>query len=821
MKTITWITVYFLVVFTLPTFAQRPYEKNKVLEIDNLKVERNPIKPNGKIGEERVITRFVYYENFSGLTGDARDIALGYLKAKKEQFGIDEELNTIKVTDVKNTPGGSHVYYQQYIQDIPVYDSRGSVTIDKQGTVTFATNNYRPGLSMKSTLPSVYSSEAISIAKDYLNVTGKMRGKEKAELMIFESKDRGAELSWRINIPASQPLGSWEVFVNANDRRIIHVKDRMMYRTTNGRGMVWNPDPLTTADAYYGSPYVDNNDNDISELNAERISVTLKDITFDTNSRKYKLNGPYCVLSDEETPSDIFPELSDSSDFNYPRSQQEFEAVMVYYHIDKSTRRLIELGYNEPEQLQFKADPHGLSGDDNSHYDPVLNYVAFGEGNVDDAEDADVIWHEHAHSFQENFVPGGMSYSGETYSLQEGCSDYWAASYSRSLSGFEWGQLFIWDAGITSSGTGIFWPARRCDKDLKYSDLPIHIDWHHDDGQIWSSALMEIWGDIGRDITDILFLESHYIWGSSPELRDAASAFAMADINIYNGAHLDLITNHFSSHELLYSPTTSGTLSHNEVWYGTVNVTGNIIVPSGISLIIAPVVNVNFSTGTNLTVSGELCVMGNSANPAVLQSVTSAPNDWYGIYFNNGSSGYLQCCEINDSENMITVESGADVTMCDDNEVTLQPGFTVELGGEFYAYVDASLSGGLAQVASYSKQNSYEIVENDENTSEDDAQTEQNKLPANYSLSPNYPNPFNPTTTFKYTLKEETKVTIKVYNILGKEIITLVNRTQPAGYQSITWNGTDHSGNPVPSGIYICQMKAGNFTKSQKMVLMK
>jgi hypothetical protein len=84
--------------------------------------------------------------------------------------------------------------------------------------------------------------------------------------------------------------------------------------------------------------------------------------------------------------------------------------------------------------------------------------------------------------------------------------------------------------------------------------------------------------------------------------------------------------------------------------------------------------------------------MGNSANPAVLQSITSAPNDWYGIYFNNGSCGYLRCCEINDSENMITVKNGANVTMCDDNEITLQPGFTVELGGEFYAYVDASLS---------------------------------------------------------------------------------------------------------------------------------
>jgi hypothetical protein len=215
----------------------------------------------------------------------------------------------------------------------------------------------------------------------------------------------------------------------------------------------------------------------------------------------------------------------------------------------------------------------------------------------------------------------------------------------------------------------------------------------------------------------------------------------MADINIYDGAHLDLITSHFSSHELLYSQTTSGTLSHNEVWYGTVNVTGNIIVTYGINLIIAPAVTVNFSTGTDLTVSGDLYVMGTSTNPVVLQSATSAPNDWYGIYFNNGSIGYLRCCEINGSENMITVESGADVTMCDDNEIILQPGFIVELGGEFYAYVDASLSDGLAKIASYSNQNSYEIVENDENTSEDGAQTEQNNLKANYSLSQNYPNP--------------------------------------------------------------------------------
>jgi hypothetical protein len=95
------------------------------------------------------------------------------------------------------------------------------------------------------------------------------------------------------------------------------------------------------------------------------------------------------------------------------------------------------------------------------------------------------------------------------------------------------------------------------------------------------------------------------------------------------------------------------------------------------------------------------------------------------------------------------------------------------------------------------------------------------KIPDRFELPPNFPNPFNPTTTFQYALKEETKVSIKIYNLLGKEIATLVNEIQPTGYQSVIWNGTDRFGNPVPSGIYICKMIAGNFIKSQKMVLMK
>lgn len=94
-------------------------------------------------------------------------------------------------------------------------------------------------------------------------------------------------------------------------------------------------------------------------------------------------------------------------------------------------------------------------------------------------------------------------------------------------------------------------------------------------------------------------------------------------------------------------------------------------------------------------------------------------------------------------------------------------------------------------------------------------------VPDRFVLYQNYPNPFNAITTLRYTLKKETNVTIKIYDLLGKEVRTLVNNRQSPGYKLISWNGMDYSGNLVPSGVYLCIMTAGNFTQSQKMMLMK
>ncbi len=95
-------------------------------------------------------------------------------------------------------------------------------------------------------------------------------------------------------------------------------------------------------------------------------------------------------------------------------------------------------------------------------------------------------------------------------------------------------------------------------------------------------------------------------------------------------------------------------------------------------------------------------------------------------------------------------------------------------------------------------------------------------LPTRFALEQNYPNPFNPATTIKFALPEAANVTLKIYNITGQLVNTLVNENMAAGYHNLRWNGKTTSGNPVASGLYFYHLKAGNqFEQVRKMMLIK
>ncbi len=94
-------------------------------------------------------------------------------------------------------------------------------------------------------------------------------------------------------------------------------------------------------------------------------------------------------------------------------------------------------------------------------------------------------------------------------------------------------------------------------------------------------------------------------------------------------------------------------------------------------------------------------------------------------------------------------------------------------------------------------------------------------IPTEFSLHQNYPNPFNPITTLRYDLREQANVNIIIYDMLGRHVTTLVNQTQEAGFKSVIWNATNDHGKPVSAGVYIYQIRAGEFVQTKKMVLLK
>ncbi|MDX1700641.1 MAG: T9SS type A sorting domain-containing protein, partial [Melioribacteraceae bacterium] len=93
---------------------------------------------------------------------------------------------------------------------------------------------------------------------------------------------------------------------------------------------------------------------------------------------------------------------------------------------------------------------------------------------------------------------------------------------------------------------------------------------------------------------------------------------------------------------------------------------------------------------------------------------------------------------------------------------------------------------------------------------------ENSNIPTTYSLEQNFPNPFNPSTTISYQIKDEGKVQIKIFDVLGREIKVLVNETKQPGIYSLTYNAND-----LNSGVYFYSIKVNDFMSTKKMILLK
>jgi flagellar hook assembly protein FlgD len=102
-----------------------------------------------------------------------------------------------------------------------------------------------------------------------------------------------------------------------------------------------------------------------------------------------------------------------------------------------------------------------------------------------------------------------------------------------------------------------------------------------------------------------------------------------------------------------------------------------------------------------------------------------------------------------------------------------------------------------------------------------DSKYDKSLAPSDYALENNYPNPFNPTTRISYAIPIKEMVSLKIYNMLGQEVRTLINLPQNPGRYTVEWDGRTNNGEFTASGVYIYSIRSGSYVESKKMILLK
>ncbi|MEJ2103667.1 MAG: T9SS type A sorting domain-containing protein, partial [Ignavibacteriaceae bacterium] len=149
------------------------------------------------------------------------------------------------------------------------------------------------------------------------------------------------------------------------------------------------------------------------------------------------------------------------------------------------------------------------------------------------------------------------------------------------------------------------------------------------------------------------------------------------------------------------------------------------------------------------------------------------------------------------------------------NSFIISPGESQSISIDFHSTLPGSYSGYIQIVSNASNADTFSIPVSGFAQDPTSIEGEQ-KIPKSFSLYENYPNPFNPSTKIKFSIPKSTKVVIKIYDVVGNEIETLVNEEKQAGTYEVSWYAEN-----LPSGVYFYQLKAGSFVETKKMVLMK
>jgi subtilisin-like proprotein convertase family protein len=452
---------------------------------------------------------------------------------------------------------GTYRHYTQYVNGLPVLGGEVIERVDHNGGVRELHRAIATAAPKRTLIAKRSALWAVPM------------GAVRDEQLVAVSVDGEARPAWRV-IVEENPHEPTAHYMDAATGALLLSKP--LFARITGKGRVFDPNPVTKLN----DPSLrDQNDAAAAVPDAAYSLVDLLEL-----NPTGMLAGPNVQIVDIDAPVTLHADASQPLLFD--RSQPQFEEVNAYFHIDRSQRYLQSLGYTGARRITGYAipvDPHSVSGADNSLYagsvTPGQGKLYFGDGGVDDAEDSDILLHEFCHAIQDWIAPSAFfgTSSSQSRAMGEGYSDYWAYSsnYEPGLgSGRDPYCLAEWDArcGGDDSSQNCGYPEnadclRRVDSTKTMNDYVNGetAGTEHKNGEIWSSALREIFDALvrrhgvtdGRRMADTLVLESMFGAPANPTYAVMAGKLVTADHILNSGAHAGAICSAFIARLILGS----------------------------------------------------------------------------------------------------------------------------------------------------------------------------------------------------------------------------------------------------------------------------
>jgi len=447
----------------------------------------------------------------------------------------------LKLVKTKTSLLGEHYWYQQTFKGLPVVNGYYAKHVSKSGTIEV--NDGRDAvpadLDVNAKVPSATATKSANAVVTARSARAQRGGPEKnltpapaagdgaAQLAVIGGPN--ARLVWNVTSRSSE--GVSRSLVDAKTGSV--VESKVISDNVDGRGTVFDPNPVVSE---RNEKLTDQDDANTNELFPAHKNVILRNL-----AGNGKLEGPYVNIAKAKGGV----ARSANNQFLYFRDDDRFEQVMAYYQVNQTQEYIHSLGFKDVnnESQDFEINTYA---DDNSFYDPSKDTITMGEGGVDDAEDAEVIWHEYGHAIQDDVVPG-YGESLEAGSIGEGFGDYWAVTMSVPVSrNFDLPCVMDWDA--TSYTDTEPHCLRRTDTGKTTDDIIGEV---HADGEIWSNALWDIHKALGRTKANKVILEATFFYAPDTSFADAARATVQAARLLYGKGAAAQVTKAFQDRKIL------------------------------------------------------------------------------------------------------------------------------------------------------------------------------------------------------------------------------------------------------------------------------